>query len=73
MVEMELANMMVLMLILAGWVAVSLKWLMMAEGELERVRVNDRDTSGAIRAGESGDAGIQHIKRCSLTTGGIIP
>jgi len=73
MVEMELANMMVLMLILAGWVAVSLKWWMKAEGGLMRVSMNDRDVSVAGRVGGFRFMGFQQTKRCSLTTGEMIP
>jgi len=73
MVEIELVKMMVLMLILAGWVAVSLKRWIKAEGELGWVRMNDRDVSVAGRAGGFRYVGFQQIARCSLTTGGIIP
>lgn len=73
MVEMELANLMVLMLILAGWVAVSLKWWLMAEGGLMRVRMNNRDVSVAGKNGGYRFTGFQQTERCSLTTGGIIP
>lgn len=58
MVEMELANMTVLMLILAGWVAVSLKWWIKTESVLVWLWVEDGDFEG--RQGRS-------IPECGLS------